>query len=746
MAVADLNNDGTEDFLVTTFRNAYLYTYLVNPDGSITQAGKYPLGSNTLDIAVGQLNGDHFIDAVTSDPDTNEMFIYFGNGDGTMTLANVFIPGNTGWSIEVGDLNADGFDDIILGLALDYGFIIYYGNGQGLFLQTDFISTPGHGLQPAIEDFNGDGYNDLALGVGNASEGLRVYFGGPNGFSLSQTFARPTGGILAMDINMDGHYDLAAYGVVDTPEGNGKSITVLINQGDGTFVITDVIYSGLPGKMSKGDLNNDGFQDLIMSTRGPANIRVYLADGLGSFNGALTYTMPDETDGTIILDLNLDATPDILASVYYSSSHREVVPVHNHNFYQFPVCGNSRINRGETCDDGNTAGGDGCSPTCRLEVTGDSDHDGLTDAEETILFLTDPLDPDTDYDCVFDGDEVCAGANPLDPADQEGCMQIVSPAGTWHMLATLLEAPPAPVRCDVYLTSPRSEPLIKNSTKNVGKVAQGPVRDGELITFNVHADATALGYGEGDFASDSSWARVTRIDAYTYKVGFEIATLELADWSYDDLVLMVELLPDTPAVGIHRNLLDEYQATEEGSTVMDTDVALAFDGFASVSVPPGALSGEAGVIVTAGLPELYGGTVSGLDGQFIGEYRKVTLTNGQEQLVGDPAEIVIAYNDDDDDGIVDGTGVSELDLVVKRYDQDSGSWVVLDSEVDPINNLVIAPTDHFSLFGVSEHKPLKLNCGVWPGGAADLLPMLIAVLPALGMRLAARRGRRCKRR
>jgi len=33
-----------------------------------------------------------------------------------------------------------------------------------------------------------------------------------------------------------------------------------------------------------------------------------------------------------------------------------------------PVCGNSAVEDGEQCDDGNTTSGDGCSSTCRIEV------------------------------------------------------------------------------------------------------------------------------------------------------------------------------------------------------------------------------------------------------------------------------------------------------------------------------------------------------------------------------------------
>src|SRR3989344_2092134 len=35
-----------------------------------------------------------------------------------------------------------------------------------------------------------------------------------------------------------------------------------------------------------------------------------------------------------------------------------------------PVCGNSVVESGEQCDDGNVVSGDGCSSTCQTEVAG----------------------------------------------------------------------------------------------------------------------------------------------------------------------------------------------------------------------------------------------------------------------------------------------------------------------------------------------------------------------------------------
>lgn len=45
----------------------------------------------------------------------------------------------------------------------------------------------------------------------------------------------------------------------------------------------------------------------------------------------------------------------------------------------------------------------------------DSDQDGLFDKEEVKIYLTDPLNPDTDNDGILDGEEVRKGSDPKDP-------------------------------------------------------------------------------------------------------------------------------------------------------------------------------------------------------------------------------------------------------------------------------------------------------------------------------------------
>lgn len=56
-----------------------------------------------------------------------------------------------------------------------------------------------------------------------------------------------------------------------------------------------------------------------------------------------------------------------------------------------PVCGNNIVESGETCDDGNTVSGDGCSSTCQVEVIasdGDECNDCIPIGNETVAGTT----------------------------------------------------------------------------------------------------------------------------------------------------------------------------------------------------------------------------------------------------------------------------------------------------------------------------------------------------------------------
>ncbi len=133
-----------------------------------------------------------------------------------------------------------------------------------------------------------------------------------------------------------------------------------------------VLTSGantVSGMVSTPSDGQDNFQVTV-----PAGFRLTAAaltlNTSGGFNGFVTFNLSEtlSASGSFTLGLPLSAgTYYVQVIANFSVGNAWSM---SFTLTPFAVCGNGVIESGETCDDGNTTGCDGCSPTCTAALNG----------------------------------------------------------------------------------------------------------------------------------------------------------------------------------------------------------------------------------------------------------------------------------------------------------------------------------------------------------------------------------------
>lgn len=341
-------------------------------------ATNYPVGTSPAGIAVGDFNGDGKPDVAVANTGSGNVSILLGKGDGTFLSAVNFSAGNNPTTVAVGDFNGDGKLDLVLfqpgnPLTARSGSVsILLGNGDGTFQSPNKLTLSENALVMGVADFNLDNKLDLAVGDTNPNGGLgtlNIFLGNGDGTfqTAKQTpFSTNSAGFAIADFNGDSKPDLA----VTSPYG----ILILLGNGDGTFstgVTVNVTITGVSSpsyeSVATADLNHDGKEDLLVSTRGIVSgcgipcgspgtvtrISAFLGNGDGSFQAELIVAgatanflrRPSgfEIDRPFIGDFNGDGKPDLAyreKSLEFNSSALQIRLGKGDGTFALPVTSN----------------------------------------------------------------------------------------------------------------------------------------------------------------------------------------------------------------------------------------------------------------------------------------------------------------------------------------------------------------------------------------------------------------------
>jgi hypothetical protein len=196
-----------------------------------------------LGVAFADYDDDGFADIFVAN-DGMEQFLFHNNGNGTFTEraldAGVAFTDDgkriSGMGVDFRDYDNDGRPDIVVTDLARQNYAVYRNEGRGVFsyrsLQTGITALSGisSGWGMRLEDFDNDGWKDLFVAQGHVMDNVE---------QIDASLHSLEAPLLAM--NRDGRFERTDSGWSDPVAGRGAAF---------------------------GDLNNDGWIDVVMTVLG----------------------------------------------------------------------------------------------------------------------------------------------------------------------------------------------------------------------------------------------------------------------------------------------------------------------------------------------------------------------------------------------------------------------------------------------------------------------------------------------
>jgi hypothetical protein len=284
--------------------------------------GTFTLGLETVSggkglsrIAFADFNGDGRLDVAAGHSESNNVTIHLGIDTQGSFASGAVIPLPM-WvsTLATGDFNGDGKMDVAAGSGSIYSQLaILLGQGDGTFAPAISVELSWYAITVASGDINADGISDMVTAE-------NVILGSRSGefTAITHPAAASFYSLTIVDVNGDHKPDVVGVGP--------REFTVLLGNGDGTFVVVDEPFSrtgmwDLTSPWSSynttsgalGDLNNDGILDLAVTTR-DNYLYIFHGRGDGTFADGAVFLTGGNPSAVGIGDYNADGRGDIVVA------------------------------------------------------------------------------------------------------------------------------------------------------------------------------------------------------------------------------------------------------------------------------------------------------------------------------------------------------------------------------------------------------------------------------------------------
>ncbi len=259
-----------------------------------------PSGQEGRDLLFGDVDGDGLRDFVATGPFSLRLGL---PGGGFAATGPDYSVG--GGDPHIVDIDGDGNQDLLLSGGV--GFIVMLGDGAGDFTGIGSFGGTTGGVSVVPGDFDLNGTLDV---ITASSNGTAFHPGTGTGFFNLPTLF-PTGAavdVVGGDLNEDGFQDLVS--VLETTD----RVMTLTGDGTASFQLNGPFIVGLsPERAAIGDFDGDTLLDVVTANRTPPNITLRPGNGNG-FLSPITTTVPTgegRPNDLLATDLNGDGFLDL---------------------------------------------------------------------------------------------------------------------------------------------------------------------------------------------------------------------------------------------------------------------------------------------------------------------------------------------------------------------------------------------------------------------------------------------------
>ena len=349
VCVNDLNLDGYQDVVFANVYNGSSYNtssyiYWGQPGGPTTSNYTALPTYGAQDCAIGDTNADGWPDLAfsgyynSSSGYASSTMVYYGSSIGFSSSSSVALASNGNQRVMFNDVNGDGYLDLLQpnhynngnGGNYNQNSNIFWGSGSGLSASNKTaLATIGAWARPAVADLNGDGYKEVVFA--NYYNGSTynvnsyIYWGSASGFVSKTELSTPGGGgVIARDLDLDGHIDLF---FLSNYDGDSSTDSPIYWGSASGFSSSDTML--LPGyqpaRFAVADVNQDGYPDIALANYSDGssnNIYSYIyLGGATGYSSSRRYSVP--TNGAIgvdLFDVDRDGYGDAVFTGYHNGS------------------------------------------------------------------------------------------------------------------------------------------------------------------------------------------------------------------------------------------------------------------------------------------------------------------------------------------------------------------------------------------------------------------------------------------